>query len=61
METYSLLRAFADSWALLALTLFFVGVVAFVFRPGARRAQQDAANSIFRNETRPAPETKEDR
>lgn len=54
METYSFLRTLADSWALLALTLVFVGVVFFVFRPGARRAQKDAAESIFRNETRPA-------
>lgn len=54
MDTYSLLRRVADSWFLVALTLVFVGVVLFVFRPGARRAQQDAAESIFRNETKPA-------
>jgi cytochrome c oxidase cbb3-type subunit 4 len=54
METYSFLRQLADSWVLLLLTLFFVGVVLFVFRPGARRAQKDAAESIFRHETRPA-------
>ena len=56
MERYSFLRQLADSWMLLALTLIFLGVVLFVFRPGARRAQQDAAESIFRNETKPAPE-----
>ena len=55
METYSFLRALADSWALLALVLFFVGVVLFVFRPGSRRTHKDAAESIFRNENRPAP------
>ncbi|MBM3604516.1 MAG: CcoQ/FixQ family Cbb3-type cytochrome c oxidase assembly chaperone [Alphaproteobacteria bacterium] len=54
METYSFLRTLADSWALLLLTLVFVGVIVFVFRPGGRRAQKDAAESIFRNETRPA-------
>ena len=27
METYTFLRHFADSWVLLALTLFFLGVV----------------------------------
>lgn len=55
METYSFLRGLADSWALLALVVFFVGVVLFVFRPGSRRTHKDAAESIFRNETRPAP------
>jgi len=54
METYSFLRAFADSWMLLALTLFFVGVVLWVFRPAARRAQADAAAMIFRHDTKPA-------
>lgn len=54
MELYSFLRQLADSWALLALVLFFVGMVGFLFRPGARSAQKDAAESIFRHETRPA-------
>jgi cytochrome c oxidase cbb3-type subunit IV len=53
METYSLLRAFADSWVLLALTLFFVAVVVWVFRPGARSAHQEAASVIFRNDRKP--------
>lgn len=55
METYTLLRAFADSWAVLALLLFFLGMIAFLFRPGARHRQQDAATSIFRHDDRPAP------
>ncbi len=54
METYSLLRQFADSWMLLALVLFFLGVIFWAFRPGSRAAHNDAANSIFRNEKRPA-------
>ncbi|MDQ1900459.1 cbb3-type cytochrome c oxidase subunit 3 [Paracoccus sp. WLY502] len=54
METYSFLRGLADSWALLLLVLFFVGVILFVFRPGSRKAHRDAAESIFRNENRPA-------
>ncbi|OKP77000.1 cbb3-type cytochrome C oxidase subunit 3 [Ensifer adhaerens] len=37
------MRQFADSWALLAMTLFFLGVVAFIFRPGAKKAADDAA------------------
>lgn len=62
MEIYSFLRELADSWVLLALTLFFLGVVLFVFRPGSRKVQRDAAESIFRHETRPADANeKEDR
>jgi len=53
METYSALRAFADSWALVLLFLFFVGVVLWVFRPGARKTYEDTANMIFRNEDKP--------
>ncbi|MCL4188275.1 MAG: cbb3-type cytochrome c oxidase subunit 3 [Rhodobacteraceae bacterium] len=54
METYSALRAFADSWMLLAMTLFFVGVLVWAFRPGSRQAHADSANLIFRNDDRPA-------
>ncbi len=45
MSTYEILRHFADSWMLLALTLFFVAVVAFVFRAGSG-AQYDRAARI---------------
>ena len=55
METYTFLRQLADSWVLLALTLFFIGVGFFAWRPGSRRVHDDAAASIFRNETKPAP------
>ena len=54
METYSFLRAFADSWMLLFLTLFFVGIIAWAFRPGARAAQTEAATCVFRNDDTPA-------
>ncbi len=53
METYTFLRAFADSWMVLALMMFFVGMVLWVFRPAARTTQDDAAHSIFRNEKKP--------
>ena len=36
METYSLLREFADSWMLLALTIVFVVVIFWAWRPGSR-------------------------
>jgi cytochrome c oxidase cbb3-type subunit IV len=53
METYSLLREFADSWVLLALTLFFLAVVVWVFRPGAKAKYEDAALVVFRNDRTP--------
>ncbi|MCC0066798.1 MAG: cbb3-type cytochrome c oxidase subunit 3 [Rhodovulum sp.] len=53
METYSTLRAFADSWALALIFLFFVGVVLWVFRPGSSKTYKDTANMIFRNEDKP--------
>ena len=56
MELYTLLRHFADSWYLLFMTVFFVGVIAWAWRPGSRRTQDDAATSIFRNDDRPARE-----
>ncbi len=55
METYSILRQFADSWALLALTVIFLGVVYWAFRPGSRQLHDDAADVPFRNnDERPA-------
>jgi cytochrome c oxidase cbb3-type subunit 4 len=53
MESYSTLRALADSWALLAMAVFFVGIVFWVFRPGAKTKQDEAASQIFRNEDKP--------
>lgn len=44
METYTAMRAFADSWALLLMTLFFIGVVFFAFRPGGKERARDAAS-----------------
>lgn len=40
---YHVMREFADSWGLLFLTLFFVGVVLFAFRPGSRKHAEEAA------------------
>ncbi|MHA6264606.1 cbb3-type cytochrome c oxidase subunit 3 [Arenibacterium sp. CAU 1754] len=54
MEIYSFLREFADSWMLLALFVFFVGVIAWVFRPGASKTYDDTANIPFRHEDKPA-------
>lgn len=54
METYTLLRTFADSWHLLFMTLFFIGVVLWAFRPGSRKVHDETASMIFRNDDRPA-------
>ena len=54
METYTFLRAFADSWMLLMLFLFFLGVIVWVIRPGSKAKHQDAANVPFRHEDKPA-------
>lgn len=54
METYTFLRQLADSWVMLAIFLVFIGVVFWSFRPGSRPIHQDAANSIFRNDKKPA-------
>ena len=54
MDTYSLLREFADSWMLLSLFVFFIFVLVWAFRPGSRSTHQVAATAIFRNESRPA-------
>ena len=55
METYSFLREFADSWVLLAMCLFYVGVCLWVFRPSAKAADAEAAGIPFRNDTLPEP------
>lgn len=61
METYSLLREFADSWMLLLLFLFFVGIFVWVMRPGASKTYQDTADIPFRYEDKPRPNDEEAR
>ncbi len=50
METYTAMRHFADSWGLLAMAVFFIGVVIFVFRPGSRKNADDAAKIPLRED-----------
>jgi cytochrome c oxidase cbb3-type subunit 4 len=54
METYTFLRQLADSWFLLAMFVFFIGVILWVLRPGSSAQHRDTANVVFRNEDRPA-------
>ncbi len=48
METYSFLREFADSWMLLAMFLFFIGVVIWVYLPSRAKSISEAASIPFR-------------
>ena len=59
MDTYTLLREFADSWALLGLFLVFIIVVLWVFRPGVRAVHAETSMIPFRHEDRPAPGAEE--
>ncbi|MEX6506781.1 cbb3-type cytochrome c oxidase subunit 3 [Jiella sp. M17.18] len=47
---YQAMRAFADSWGLVAMALFFIAVLVFVVRPGARRSADDAAAIPFKED-----------
>lgn len=41
---YNSMRAFADSWGLLGMAVFFVGVVLWIFlRPGSRKKADQAS------------------
>ncbi len=53
MDTYTTLRHFADSWWLLVMFIFFVGVLFWVMRPGASKTYRDTANIPFRHENKP--------
>ena len=43
MSFYDTLRHFADSWGLVFMFVVFVGVVLFMFRPGAKKSADEAA------------------
>ncbi len=47
--TYNLLRHLADSWGLIVMFVFFIGAVAFVFRPGSRDRYAEAAQIPLQN------------
>lgn len=47
---YESFRHAADSYGLLYLMTLFVCVVAYAFRPGGRKASDDAANIPFRGD-----------
>ncbi len=47
---YTQLRHMADSWGLLFMMLVMIGVLAWVFRPGASQAHEDARMIPFRDD-----------
>jgi cytochrome c oxidase cbb3-type subunit IV len=48
---YHSLRAFADSWVLLAMMVFFCVAILWVMRPGSRQHYDDAASIPFKDES----------
>ena len=44
------MRHFADSWGLLALFAYFIGVVIFALRPGSRDHADTAAQIPFQED-----------
>jgi len=51
MDIYSTLRHLADSWFLLVMFVFFVGVVLYTLRPGSKQLHDDSAQIPFRNDS----------
>lgn len=56
MENPTLWEQIAASSSVIWMFLAFVVFVGFAFRPGSGKKQRESANSIFRNEDRPAGE-----
>ena len=50
MDTYSLLREFADSWFLIAMFAFVIGTWVFAFWPSLKSARDDAASIPLRDD-----------
>lgn len=51
MDTYSLLREFADSWFLLGMFGFFLSAVIWAFLPSQKSARDEAASIPFKTDT----------
>jgi cytochrome c oxidase cbb3-type subunit IV len=50
MSRYETMRHFADSWAMLAMLVFFAGTILMIFLPGAKRRADDAAKIPLRED-----------
>ena len=49
-STYEALRHLADSWGLLIMFFVFAGLIAWPFRPSARKHNDEAAHIIFKDD-----------
>lgn len=49
-STYDFLRHMADSWGLLGMTVLFLVLALWPFRPGAGKRNHDAATLIFKDD-----------
>ena len=61
MDTYTLLRQFADSWMLLAMVLAFLGIVLWTLRPGSGAVHRDTARIPLRNDRLPSAQDEKGR
>jgi cytochrome c oxidase cbb3-type subunit IV len=52
-DMFTFLSQFAQSWALAGMAVFFALAMLWLIRPGSKKAYDEAANSIFRNDTQP--------
>jgi cytochrome c oxidase cbb3-type subunit 4 len=53
MDTYSFLRQLADSWVLLVMFGFFIGVVLWAFRPGSTKTYEKIAKIPLNDDAPP--------
>ena len=54
MDTYSLLRQFADSWVMLGIFGFFIGACIWAFLPSQAAAREDASMIPLRDDVAPS-------
>lgn len=50
MSFYEQFRHFADSYFLVVMFAVFIGLCAWPFRPGSRKHNEAARNSIFKDD-----------
>lgn len=58
-STYEAMRHFADSWGMLLIFLFFLGVILWVLRPGSSAEYREVAHYPFEHDDAPLAEEAE--
>lgn len=51
MSLYEQLRHFADSWWLVVMVVMFIGIVIWVFRPGAKKSYDEQAKIPLKDQS----------